>query len=252
MTRPTAASLRPRSCARTWLPARLGGLAVRSWRHASSADPQWRATARFRGSGHQGPPLPDMDSAQAAGSNFLSNISLEPGGMGYVEILVRLQTEAAGDDFFLDLGGAAEDRLNTDVCSGTGQRPGRWAPPNMTGGRHHTTQPPHSRGPADPSASGPVSETTASPQALFPPPHAMRQPRCGRRRPARSQVVVAVRARRARPVTAMGRSGRHGDPCVTGLSSPPGEVPLAPAWPALLRVVMMRSTVRRARVARAP
>ena len=29
--------------------------------------------------------------------------------MGYVEILVRLQTEAAGDDFLLDLGGAAED-----------------------------------------------------------------------------------------------------------------------------------------------
>jgi hypothetical protein len=29
--------------------------------------------------------------------------------MGYVEILVRLQTEAAGDNFFLDLGGAAED-----------------------------------------------------------------------------------------------------------------------------------------------
>ena len=27
----------------------LGGLAVRSWRNASSADPQWGATARFRG-----------------------------------------------------------------------------------------------------------------------------------------------------------------------------------------------------------
>jgi hypothetical protein len=30
--------------------------------------------------------------------------------MGFVEGLVRLQSKAAGDDFFLDLGGAAEDR----------------------------------------------------------------------------------------------------------------------------------------------
>ena len=43
-------------------------------------------------------------------SNFLSNISLEPGSTGYVESLVRLQAEAAGDDLLLDLGGAAEDR----------------------------------------------------------------------------------------------------------------------------------------------
>jgi hypothetical protein len=60
-------------------------------------------------SGRQGPPLPDTDLAQAAGSNFLSDISLEPGSTGYVESLVRLQTHAAGDDFFLDLGGTAED-----------------------------------------------------------------------------------------------------------------------------------------------
>jgi hypothetical protein len=62
-------------------------------------------------SGRQGPPLPDTDLAQAAGSNFLSNVSLEPGSTSYVECLVRLQAEAAGDDFFLDFGGAAEDWL---------------------------------------------------------------------------------------------------------------------------------------------
>jgi hypothetical protein len=66
-------------------------------------------------SGRQGPPLPDTDLARAAGSNFSSNIPLEPSSTGYVEILVRLQTEAAGDDFFLDLGGAAEDRLHAAV-----------------------------------------------------------------------------------------------------------------------------------------
>jgi hypothetical protein len=32
--------------------------------------------------------------------------------MDFVERLVRLQAEAAGDDFLLDLGGAAEDRLD--------------------------------------------------------------------------------------------------------------------------------------------
>ncbi len=60
--------------------------------------------------GRQGPPLSDTDLAQTADSNFLSNISLEPGSTGYVESLVRLQTQPAGDDFLLDLGGAAEDR----------------------------------------------------------------------------------------------------------------------------------------------
>ena len=59
-------------------------------------------------SGRQGPPLPDTDLARAADSNFLSNISLEPGRTDYVESLVRLQAQAADDDFFLDLGSAAE------------------------------------------------------------------------------------------------------------------------------------------------
>jgi hypothetical protein len=66
-------------------------------------------------SGRQDPPLPDTDLARASGSNFLSNISLEPGCTGYLESLVRLQAEAAGDDFLLDLGGAAEDGQNADI-----------------------------------------------------------------------------------------------------------------------------------------
>jgi hypothetical protein len=49
---------------------------------------------------------------QAAGSNFSSNIPLEPSGTAYVENLVRLQAQAAADYFFHDLGGAAEDRLD--------------------------------------------------------------------------------------------------------------------------------------------
>ncbi len=63
-------------------------------------------------SGRQGPPLPDTDLPQNADSNFSSNVPLEPSGTGYVEDLVRLQAEAAADDFLLDLGGAAEDRLD--------------------------------------------------------------------------------------------------------------------------------------------
>src|SRR5713226_3811125 len=63
-------------------------------------------------SGRQGPPLPDTDLPQAAGSNFSSNIPLEPSGTGYVENLVRLQAQAAADDLFHDLGGAADDRLD--------------------------------------------------------------------------------------------------------------------------------------------
>jgi len=39
----------------------------------------------------------------------------------FVEALVRLQAEAAGDDFFLDLGGAAEDRLEAAIIPGPAQ-----------------------------------------------------------------------------------------------------------------------------------
>ncbi len=53
-----------------------------------------------------------MDFRNRASSNFSSNIVSESGSPDFVEDLVRLQAEAAGDDFFLDLGGAAEDRLD--------------------------------------------------------------------------------------------------------------------------------------------
>jgi hypothetical protein len=66
-------------------------------------------------SGRQGPPLPDTDLPQAAGSNFSSNIPLEPSSTGYVENLVRLQAQAPADDLFLDLGGAAEDGVGNDT-----------------------------------------------------------------------------------------------------------------------------------------
>ena len=39
---------------------------------------------------------------------------------GFVEVLVRPQAEAAGNDFFLDLGGAAEDRLDGQVLEMAG------------------------------------------------------------------------------------------------------------------------------------
>ena len=53
-----------------------------------------------------------MDFRNRASSNFSSNIVSESGSTGFVEVLVRLQSEAAADDLFLDLGGAAEDRLD--------------------------------------------------------------------------------------------------------------------------------------------
>jgi hypothetical protein len=52
-----------------------------------------------------------MDFRTRGRSNFSSNIVSESGSTNFVEALVRLQAEAAGDDFFLDLGGATEDRL---------------------------------------------------------------------------------------------------------------------------------------------
>ena len=53
---------------------------------------------------------PTWISAAGPVLTFSSNIALETGSTGFVEGLVRLQAEAAGDDFLLDLGGAAEDR----------------------------------------------------------------------------------------------------------------------------------------------
>ena len=54
-----------------------------------------------------------MDFRNRASSNLSSNIVPESGSTDFVEGLVRLQAEAAGDDFFLDLGGAAEDLRNS-------------------------------------------------------------------------------------------------------------------------------------------
>jgi hypothetical protein len=53
-----------------------------------------------------------MDFCNSASSNFSSNIVSESGSTIFVAGLVRLEAEAADDDFFLDLGGAAEDRLD--------------------------------------------------------------------------------------------------------------------------------------------
>jgi hypothetical protein len=70
-----------------------------------------------RSSGLHAPALPDMDFRNRASSNFWSNFVSESESTGFVEDLVRLQAEAAGDDFLLDLGGAAEDRLDSAVGS---------------------------------------------------------------------------------------------------------------------------------------
>ena len=61
-----------------------------------------------------------MDFRNRANSNVLSDIVSECGSTDFVEDLVRLQAEAAGDDFLLDLGGAAEDRLDGQVLEMAG------------------------------------------------------------------------------------------------------------------------------------
>ena len=57
-------------------------------------------------------PLPGTDSPQAARSNISPNILLGTVCTDFVYGLVRLKAEAASDDLFLDLGGAAETRLD--------------------------------------------------------------------------------------------------------------------------------------------
>ena len=69
----------------------------------------FNCSAQDRSSRLQGPALPDMDFRNRASSNFSPNLVSEIGSTGFVEGLVRLQAEAAADDFLLDLGGAAED-----------------------------------------------------------------------------------------------------------------------------------------------
>ena len=66
-----------------------------------------------RSSGLHGPALRDMVFRNRASSNFSSNIVSGSGSTDFVEDLVRLQAQAAGDDFLLDFGGAAEDRSDT-------------------------------------------------------------------------------------------------------------------------------------------
>jgi len=55
-----------------------------------------------------------MDFGNRASSNLSSNIVPGSGSTDFVEDLVRLQAEAAGDDLFLDLGGAAEDGRSSE------------------------------------------------------------------------------------------------------------------------------------------
>ena len=64
-----------------------------------------------RWSRHHESSLPDTDSAEAAGSNIPPNIMLGSGSVGFVEGLVRATGPGPADNFFHDLGGAAEDRL---------------------------------------------------------------------------------------------------------------------------------------------
>jgi hypothetical protein len=52
--------------------------------------------------------MPDMGFRNRASSNFSSDIVPESGSTDFVEDLLRLQADAAADDLFLDLGGAAE------------------------------------------------------------------------------------------------------------------------------------------------
>ena len=77
-----------------------------------------------RSPGLHGPALPDIDFLNRASSNFSTNIVSESGSTAFVECLVRLQANAASDDLFLDLGGAAEDRHDagaTMIHSATGR-----------------------------------------------------------------------------------------------------------------------------------
>jgi hypothetical protein len=65
--------------------------------------------AQDRSPGLHGPALPDIDFRNRASSNFSPNIVSETGSRDFVEVLITLQAQTAGDDFFLDFGGAAED-----------------------------------------------------------------------------------------------------------------------------------------------
>ena len=68
---------------------------------------------QHRSSGLHGPALPDIDFRNRASPNFSSNFMSESESTGFVDDLIRLQAETAGDDLLLDLGGAAEARPPT-------------------------------------------------------------------------------------------------------------------------------------------
>ena len=106
-----------RECARSsWLPRSLSVLStadLNACRFGLNC-----SVAQDRSSRLQGPALPDMDFRNRASSNFSPNTMSETGSTGFVEVLVGLQAETAGDDFLLDLGGAAEDSWNPPPSSG--------------------------------------------------------------------------------------------------------------------------------------
>src|ERR1700689_1300067 len=109
-----------RECSRPpWLP---WSLSVLSTPTPMPVDPAVTALRpQDRNSGLHCPALSDIDIRSRASSNFSSNIVLEAGSIILVDFLVRLQAEVAGDDFFLDLGGAAEDLQSFEIL---------WVPPS--------------------------------------------------------------------------------------------------------------------------
>jgi hypothetical protein len=62
-----------------------------------------------------GPPLTATDLPQAAGSNFLSDIVSGIVSTDVVEDQVKPKSQAAGDDFLLDLGGASKMHRTLDI-----------------------------------------------------------------------------------------------------------------------------------------
>jgi hypothetical protein len=90
-----------------------------------------------RSSGLHGPALPDMDFRSRASSNFSSNIVPESESTDFVEGLFRLEAEAAAEDLFHDLGGAAEDRRGLAARADVPpkHRPGRIGRFEVAGGK---------------------------------------------------------------------------------------------------------------------
>ncbi len=97
----------------TWPEEPCATAATQSWAAPRPVNPALPLSGRKpEASGLHSPALSGMDFRKRASSNFFSNIMSETGSTDFVEGLVRLQAETAGDDLFHDLGGAAEDRLD--------------------------------------------------------------------------------------------------------------------------------------------